>query len=103
MNVCVGEGGLLQKISPCKLIKKGSTKTFNGDFRLCSPREKFEKSILACKNKVLKYICETTGFQSKAYQAVSRMSLALYLVFPVHSFEYLWLHVPFSLTVSLRT
>ena len=87
------------------LIKKGSTKTFNGDFRLCSPREKFEKfeKSIACKNKVLKYICETTGFQSKAYQAVSQMSLALYLVFPVHSFEYLWLHVPFSLTVSLRT
>ena len=51
---------------------------------LVSPLEEFEKSIVPysclklCKYKVLEYIqSEVTGFQSKAYQAVSRMSLAL--------------------------
>ena len=34
--------------------------------------------FLICKYKILKYIeSEVTGFQSKAYQAVSRMSLAI--------------------------
>ena len=46
-----------------------------------------------CKYKVLKYIqSEVTEFQSKAYQAASRMyvasaTLAILPAFPVHSFD----------------
>ena len=68
---------LTSEISPLHVVSKRFTKTFNGDFRPFLPPGNILKGdrfvdnvVLICKYKVLKYI-EVTGFQSKAYQAVS--------------------------------
>ena len=76
----------MSEILQLHIGKKSFTKTFSGDFRHVYPLRKFKKFVDSCielpflfkicKYKVLGGI-EVMGFQSKAYQVVSRMSSAL--------------------------
>ena len=75
-------GFILDEFSVWKEIPVSNVNSADDDFRSCYPLQKVVYTLAflsnICKYKLLKYIwSEVTGFQSKAYQAVSRVLLTL--------------------------